>query len=214
MEIAIIYRLYLASTLSLLGLGLYGQIAVDYKGVNSGASVIDGDTIPWVFLDDILVLDNPTFSDIEARKSYYLLRRRVLKVYPYAKGLGEKLDSLENRLSDDSNKRGHKRQIRQYHKLLKDKFAPELHKLTVSEGQILCKLIYRETGKTIFEILKSHRSILRAIVWGITASWWDISIRKEYLPNDNEEDALIEQILLRAFANNFLQPGTYYYRLK
>ena len=56
-----------------------------FNGKKVQATVINGDTIPWVFLDEILVMDKPTFTDVEARKRYLLLRRRVLKVYPYAK---------------------------------------------------------------------------------------------------------------------------------
>lgn len=193
---------------------IYGQYEQEIDPSKSQFSVIDGDTIARLLLDDILVLDNPIFSDPEARRRYYLLRRRVLKVYPYAKGMGERLDSLNLRLKEESRYWKRKKMIRKYHKNLKDRFEPELHKLTVSEGQILCKLVYRETEYTIFDIIKSYKNTLSAMLWRITASWWDISIRKEYLPNSNQEDALIEKILLRAFANNYLEPGIYYYNLK
>jgi hypothetical protein len=193
---------------------IYGQYEQEIDPSKSQFSVIDGDTIARLLLDDILVLDNPIFSDPEARRRYYLLRRRVLKVYPYAKGMGERLDSLNLRLKEEPRYWKRKKMIRKYHKNLKDRFEPELHKLTVSEGQILCKLVYRETEYTIFDIIKSYKNTLSAILWRITASWWDISIRKEYLPNSNQEDALIEKILLRAFANNYLEPGIYYYNLK
>lgn len=193
---------------------IYGQYEQEIDPSKSQFSVIDGDTIARLLLDDILVLDNPIFSDSEARRRYYLLRRRVLKVYPYAKGMGERLDSLNLRLKEEPRYWKRKKMIRKYHKNLKDRFEPELHKLTVSEGQILCKLVYRETEYTIFDIIKSYKNTLSAMLWRITASWWDISIRKEYLPNSNQEDALIEKILLRAFANNYLEPGIYYYNLK
>lgn len=193
---------------------IYGQYEQEIDPSKSQFSVIDGDTIARLLLDDILVLDNPIFSDPEARRRYYLLRRRVLKVYPYAKGMGERLDSLNLRLKEEPRYWKRKKMIRKYHKNLKDRFEPELHKLTVSEGQILCKLVYRETEYTIFDIIKSYKNTLSAMLWRITASWWDISIRKEYLPNSNQEDALIEKILLRAFANNYLEPGIYYYNLK
>tara|TARA_B100000767_G_C19727993_1_gene520344 strand:+ start:206 stop:796 length:591 start_codon:yes stop_codon:yes gene_type:complete len=193
---------------------IYGQHEIFFDTSKSQFSVINGDTISWLLLDDILVLDNPIFSDPEARRRYYLLRRRVLKVYPYAKGMGERLDSLNLRLGEEPRFWERKKMIRKYHKTLKGRFEPELHKLTVSEGQILCKLVFRETEHTVFGIIKSYKNTLSAVLWRITASWWDISIRKEYLPNSNQEDALIEKILLRAFANNYLEPGIYYYNLK
>ncbi len=214
MEITIQLRTVVFLTLLFSWTDIHGQHEQEIDTSKSQFSVINGDTIPWLLLDDILVLDNPIFSNPEARRRYYLLRRRVLKVYPYAKGMGERLDSLNLRLKEESRFWKRKKMIRKYHKNLKDRFEPELHKLTVSEGQILCKLVYRETEYTVFDIIKSYKNTLSAILWRITASWWDISIRKEYLPNSNQEDALIEKILLRAFANSYLEPGIYYYNLK
>lgn len=78
------------------------EVPTTYNGQNGQGSVIEGDTIPWVFLDEILVVDKPTFTDVEARKRYLLLRRRVMKVYPYAKAAGERLDSLNMRLAKKS----------------------------------------------------------------------------------------------------------------
>ena len=86
-----------------------------------------------------------------------------------------------------------------------------MHKLTVSEGQILCKLVYRETHQTVFDLIREYRSWIQAVGWNVTASWWDISIKKSYEPTQVEEDAWIEKILLQAFANGQLQPRTYFY---
>ncbi|NDD50350.1 MAG: DUF4294 domain-containing protein, partial [Flavobacteriia bacterium] len=80
-----------------------GQIEVIYQGKPSQATVIGQDTVPWIFLDEVMVLDKPTFSDTEARLNYLRLKRRVIKVYPYAKGLGERLDSLNMRLASEKN---------------------------------------------------------------------------------------------------------------
>ena len=189
-----------------------GQNQIEYGQRESGYTIIENDTIPWVFLDDILVLEKPTFSNLDARKKYYILRHRVIKVYPYAKGVGERLDTLNQKLSMENRRGKRKKLTRKYYKFLKKRFEPELHKLTVSEGQILSKLIFRETEMTVFEIIKSYRNRFNAIIWGITANWWNISLRNKYLPEVLEEDALIERILLRAFANNDLEPRKYYYK--
>lgn len=171
-----------------------------FNGKKVQGTVIDGDTIPWVFLDEILVLDKPTFTDIEARKRYLLLRRRVLKVYPYAKAAGERLDSLNMRLAKEKSARKRAKYTKQYQKFLEERFEAELRKLTRSEGQILCKLVYRETDQTVFKLIREYRNWLTAVAWSVTGSWYDINIRKEYDPKGNDEDALIERILLRSFA--------------
>jgi hypothetical protein len=171
-----------------------------FNGKKVQATVINGDTIPWVFLDEILVMDKPTFTDVEARKRYLLLRRRVLKVYPYAKAAGERLDSLNMRLAKEKSARKRVKYTKQYQKFLEERFEAELRKLTRSEGQILCKLVYRETDQTVFKLIRQYRNWLTAVGWSVTGSWYDINIRKEYDPKGDDEDALIERILLRSFA--------------
>ena len=171
-----------------------------FNGKKVQATVINGDTIPWVFLDEILVMDKPTFTDVEARKRYLLLRRRVLKVYPYAKAAGERLDSLNMRLAKEKSARKRAKYTKQYQKFLEERFEAELRKLTRSEGQILCKLVYRETDQTVFKLIRQYRNWLTTVGWSVTGSWYDINIRKEYDPKGDDEDALIERILLRSFA--------------
>ena len=171
-----------------------------FNGKKVQGTVIDGDTIPWVFLDEILVMDKPTFTDVEARKRYLLLRRRVLKVYPYAKAAGERLDSLNMRLAKEKSARKRARYTKKYQDFLEQRFEAELRKLTRSEGQILCKLVYRETDQTVFKLIRQYRNWLTAVGWSVTGSWYDINIRKEYDPKGDDEDALIERILLRSFA--------------
>ena len=190
---------------------ILGQIEVTYQGATSKATVMGQDTIPWIFLDEILVLDKPTFSDAEARLNYLRLKRRVLRAYPYAKGMGERLDTLNLRLEKERNYFRRKRLVKQYQKYLQEKFEPELHKLKVSEGQILCKLIYRETHLTVFEVIRTYRSWIQAAAWSVTASWWDIQLKKKYIPAEIEEDALIERILQQAFSTGQLSPRTYFY---
>jgi hypothetical protein len=191
----------LALLLLALTIPLQAQLVeTTFNGKKVQATIIDGDTIPWVFLDEILVTDKPTFTDVEARKRYLLLRRRVLKVYPYAKAAGERLDSLNMRLAKEKSARKRAKYTKQYQKFLEERFEAELRKLTRSEGQILCKLVYRETDQTVFKLIRQYRNWLTAVGWSVTGSWYDINIRKEYDPKGDDEDALIERILLRSFA--------------
>lgn len=191
---------------------LLGQVHVQYQGKTSNATVIGQDTVPWLFLDEVMVLDKPTFTDEDARLAYLRLKRRVIKVYPYAKGLGERLDSLNLKLASETNYFKRQRIIKRYQRYLMDRFEPEMHKLTVSEGQILCKLVYRETHKTVFQVVKEYRSWVQAVGWNVTASWWNISIKQTYQPGFKDEDAWIERILQESFSQERLEPGIYYYR--
>ena len=55
--------------------------------------LIEGDTIPRsaIELNEVIVLPRLSFKDSKARRDYLILRRRTLKVYPYAKLAAERL---------------------------------------------------------------------------------------------------------------------------
>lgn len=169
------------------------------------AIIVEGDTIPIMVLDEVLLSDKPTFSTDEARRRYYILRRKVIKVYPYAVIAGNKLDSLNLMLAKESSRRKRNRLIRDYQDFLEERFEEELKKLTHSEGQILSKLIYRETGMTSYDLISEYRSGFRAFAWNIVANFNKISLKTPYKPLEVEEDKLIEGILQRSFINGLLK---------
>ena len=169
------------------------------------AIIVDGDTIPMMILDEVLFMDKPSFDSEESRRRYYILRRKVLKVYPYAVIAGNKLDSLNLTLANIKRKRDRKHFIEDFQEYLEDKFEDRLRKLTRTEGQILSKLIYRETGITTYELIDEYRSGWNAFWWNIAANYYDISLKTPYEPEDVDEDRLIEIILQRAFNQGLLE---------
>ncbi|MDA8687316.1 DUF4294 domain-containing protein, partial [Schleiferiaceae bacterium] len=90
---------------------------------------------------------------------------------------------------------------------LEERFEPELRKLTRSEGQILSKLVFRETNTSVYEIIKTYRNGLSARFWSMTAWWYDIDLKRPYDPENDAEDRLIENILLRKFIAGELVPA-------
>lgn len=168
---------------------------------------IEGDSIPVtsVELNEVLVLPKLKLADREARIRYIILRRKTLKVYPYAKLAAERLEALQKRLDELERKRDKKRYSKIIQNYIEEEFSAELKKLTKTEGQILVKLIHRQTGKTTFELIKELRSGWRAFWFNNTASLFNISLKREFVPIDVEEDYLIEDILQRAFQNEQLQ---------
>ncbi|WP_179315380.1 DUF4294 domain-containing protein [Winogradskyella undariae] len=163
--------------------------------------IIEGDSIPVTSVDlkEVLVLPKLSFVDREARIRYIILRRKTLKVYPYAKLAAERLEALQNRLDSLERKRDKKRYTKVIQRYIEDEFSAELKKLTKTEGQILVKLIHRQTGKTTYQLIKELRSGWRAFWFNSTASLFDISLKREFSPINVEEDYLIEDILQRAF---------------
>ena len=81
----------------------------------------------------------------------------------------------------------------------------KLKKFTITEGQILIKLIHRQTGETAFELIKYLRSGWRAFWYNNTASLFNMSLKLPFDPINIEEDFLIEDILQRHFQTEQLE---------
>ena len=158
-------------------------------------TVINQDTF---FVADIPEVEVLAFKDKNERSNYYILKRRVLKVYPYALAAKEKLINIQNGLDSIPKKRHKKRYTKEVVKWVKEEYADRLKNLSMSDGKILVKLIYRETNITSYEIVKSYRGRFNAFFWQTMAKFWDNNLKTEYDPVNNREDMLIEHILIQA----------------
>jgi len=87
---------------------------------------------------------------------------------------------------------------------LKNEFSEKLKKFTITEGQILIKLIHRQTGETAYELIKKLRSGWRAFWYNNTAKIYDMSLKIPFDPLISKEDFIIESILQRNFQNGKL----------
>lgn len=168
--------------------------------------IVEGDSIfqQSIALDEVYIFGKLEFDSYQDKLRYYILRRKTLKVYPYAKLASERLEQLNDSLSKIKRKRKRKKYTKKVQKYIEGEFSEELKKLTRTEGQILVKLIYRQTGKTAFNLVKELRSGWRAFWYNTTANMFDISIKQEFHPEAVHEDYLIEDILQRAFASKRL----------
>ena len=168
---------------------------------------IEGDSLAMdaIYLDEVRILENLKFVNKDERINYLILKRKTLKVYPYAKLASERLVALNERLEQLKTKRDQRRYAKIVQKYIEEEFSAELKKLTKSEGQILVKLIHRQTGSTAFDLIKQLRSGWRAFWYNNTASLFDISLKKEFNPIDVKEDFFIEDILERAFQSQQLE---------
>lgn len=168
---------------------------------------MEGDSIlqSSIALNEVYVFGRLKFSSYNDKLRYYILRRKTRKVYPYAKLAAERLVELNDSL-EHIKKKSHKRRFtRKVQRFIEDEFSEELKKLTRTEGQILVKLIYRQTGITAFDLVKELRSGWRAFWYNTTAKMFNISLKEEFHPDLVHEDYLIEDILQRAFADFSLE---------
>ena len=158
-----------------------------------------------VFLDEVLILPKLSFQNKDDLREYLILKRKTKKVWPYAVLAADRLDSLNARLAKIESKRKRKRYTKMIQKYIEGEFTDELKKLTKTEGQILVKLMHRQTGETTFELVKELRTGWRAFWYNTTANMFSISLKEKFNPYEVREDFLIEDILQREFNKQTLK---------
>jgi hypothetical protein len=151
------------------------------------------------------VLIHKEKMDPEARKQFLILQNRVYKTYPYAKLASERLSNLNKGMANLKSNKEKKRYFKIVENYLSDEFEAKLKKLSRKQGQILVKLIHRQTGTTTYELVKNLKSGWKAFWSNTAASMFDINLKTKYAPFDVNEDYLIETILVRAFDSGRLQ---------
>ncbi|MEG2102694.1 MAG: DUF4294 domain-containing protein, partial [Flavobacterium sp.] len=154
-------------------------------------------------LPEIIVSKGQKLSP-EEQKQFQILQNRVYKVYPYAKLASDRLTALNQGMARLNSNREKKKYFKIVEDYLNNEFEDRLKKLSRKQGQILVKLIHRQTGITTYELIKTLKSGFKAFVSNTTANLFDISLKTEYKPYEVNEDYLIEAILVRAFESGRL----------
>ena len=172
---------------------LYTNHLFSQSTINNLNISINTDTSIISFIPQVNIL---SFKDYKERRKYYILKRRILKVYPFAIEAKNKIQEIENSLDTILKKRHKRRYVNKMSKWVKEEYSVKLKKLTMSEGRILVKLVYRETNLTTYEILKNYRGGFNAFFWQSLARIYENNLKSIYDPINVIEDKMIEQILL------------------
>ncbi|MBL7137496.1 MAG: DUF4294 domain-containing protein [Bacteroidales bacterium] len=156
--------------------------------------IIDGDTVPLVEVKSITVYPPYEFKNRRHQVRYSKLVYNIQKVYPYAKQAGEKLEEFQRVLDTITNEREQRKYAKLAEKQLEEEFGEDIRNLTFSQGKILIKLIYRQTGSSSFEIVKELRGKFTAFIWQTLATIFGYDLKAGYDPEG--EDRQIEEIIL------------------
>jgi hypothetical protein len=167
-------------------------------------SAVDNDTIldAPVLLEEVIIHRDKL--DPEAKKQFLILQNRVYRVYPYAKIASERLTGLNKNMAQLKTNKEKKKYFKIVEDYIENEFTDKLKKLSRKQGQILVKLIHRQTGVTTFDLIKEYKSGWKAFWSNNTARLFDLNLKTKYAPYEVNEDYLIETILDRAFTNGRL----------
>lgn len=159
------------------------------------AKVINGDTIIVTNLNEVVVGDRQQrFASRFEEKKYWKLVYNLKKVLPYAKMARSKLDEMNAHFLTLKTEREKRQYTKQVEQQMKAEFEDQLKALTITQGRLLIKLIYRETGNTSYELVKDLRGGMSAMFWQTLARLFGSNLKSKYDPLG--EDAVIEDIVV------------------
>ncbi|MBQ0148759.1 MAG: DUF4294 domain-containing protein [Flavobacteriaceae bacterium] len=183
------------------------DLGVSKKNETETDSIIQQDLTPidTIYLQDYNHYTIQLKTDLD-KKYYFWLRRRVRDVWPYVRTAVREYNSVRDTVSTMAKKRDQRKFIKQRQRDLGDKFEKDLKNMTVSRGQIMTKLIHKETNKTTFEIIKELRGGISAFLYNTAGGIYDIRLKQTFDPNRTREDLYILVILQRDIAAGVLQP--------
>lgn len=157
------------------------------------AKIIDGDTIPVIDVNPIVIFPQIDFKNSKELMRFDRLVYNVRIVYPFAKLAGEKLREYKHKLDSIPNERARKAFIKKAEKELEAQFGDQIKALTFSQGKVLIKLIYRETGNSSYDIVKELRGSFSAFIWQTMARLFGYDLKIRYDPEG--DDKAIEHIV-------------------
>jgi len=152
------------------------------------------DSIAEIDVKPVVIFPPVRYESKREMIRYDRLVYNVKKVYPYAKIAGKKLAEYKKILDTIPDEKSRKNYLKKAEKELEAQFGDEVRDLSYSQGKILIKLIYRETGNSSYDIVKDLRGGIRAFIWQTVAVIFGYNLKTNYDPTG--EDQAIERIII------------------
>lgn len=160
--------------------------------IRMNMTILDGQFVPWVITDEVKIVDVRIFKSQADRDAYNRLVYNVRKVIPYAHFAGQRYKQLQRDLALTPDKHKQKELVDACNNQIKDLFKREIENLTISQGEVLIKLIDRETGNTSYDLVTQLKGGLDAFMLQSVARIFGHNLKETY---DPDEDRDIETIL-------------------
>ncbi len=155
----------------------------------------NGYMIPWFILKEVEIIGVRTFKSAQDQAAFNRLRYNVLKVMPYALYAKRRYEQLERDLAVTTDRKLQKKLVKQCDDEIKKMFNTEIKELTITQGQILTKLINREVGRTTYDIVKETKGGFAAFSYQLIARVVGHNLKSTY---STTEDRDIESIIVNS----------------
>ncbi len=159
------------------------------------ATIIDGDTVPTFEMMEVTIYGRRIYPTARKQKKYDKLTRNVQKMYPIAlevKAILVETYLYMQTLQDDKAREEH---LEKVEKGVWEQYYPVMRRCTLAQGKLLIKLIDRECNQSSYDLIKAFIGGFKAKFYQTFAALFGASLKKEYDPEHDEEDAIIEEII-------------------
>lgn len=146
------------------------------------------DSTPTVSFRDVNIV---YFRTDEERMLYYKYKSRIQKVLPYVK-IAKQLYTEIKSEKENSKRREYRHYRKDVEKEMRTKFENELKNLSTSQGEMLFKLINRETKNNAYTLIKEIKGGFTAWFYQMVGKRWGYDLKENY---DPEKEKLIEMII-------------------
>jgi hypothetical protein len=133
-----------------------------------------------------------SFKSVADQMAFNRLKYNVLKVMPYALYAKKRYEKLERDLALTTDKKLQKSMVKACDNEIKNLFNNEVKELTITQGQILTKLIDREIGRTTYDIVKQTKGGFAAFSYQLIARVVGHNLKTTYDPAQERD---IESII-------------------
>ena len=158
----------------------------------------NGDSIPYVELNNVYVYPPLELKDERQRAAYNRLVYNVKKVLPIAKECNRMIIETYEYLQTLPNKKAREAHMKKVEADIKREYTPRMKKLTYAQGKLLIKLVYRECSPSSYHLIQAFLGPVRAGFYQTFAWFFGASLKKEYEPEG--VDRLTERVVLQVEA--------------
>lgn len=155
--------------------------------------VKNNDTFYLARMNDIYVYPKLVFRNKQQERFYWKTVRDVKKTLPFAKLLAQEMVFADQQLAMIPDKKMRKRWWKDHEKYLFKKYEQDFRKMTASQGQMLMKLMDRESDRTSYEIIKHYRGKASANFWQFIAKLFKNDLKEGYDAED--KDRIVERVI-------------------
>lgn len=153
----------------------------------------DGDTIGLVWLRDLYCFPKMKFKNKRQERFYWRTVRDVKKTLPYAKIIAQEMETT-GALLEQMSKKQQRKFWKEYEKWLFQRFEGDFRNMTAKQGQMLMKLVDRETDYTSYEVIKQYKGTFTANFWQGIAKLFGNDLKEDY--DGKDKDQIVERIIL------------------